>query len=103
MDKNSKVITIHGQQIRMWPTDWQFRRSNGDDLDIDLFRNIAPPGHFILFKNDKDGNLVSQRTVEYISRTEGLGPKLGDKPVRSLYLVDDDIVWCGPYHMQEKE
>jgi len=98
MSSQIKTINIHGQEIHMWATDWQFRRSDGGDLDIDSEWNIVPPGHPILFKNDEDGHLSSQmKAWKYLSRTELVSPPRAGEDFATLYLVDDDTVWAGKY------
>ena len=105
--KPIKVVTLDDKEISMWPTDWQFRRSTGGDLDIDEDWNIVPPGHFILFKSDDAGELLCQKKMrEYVSRTEAFSTESKREDGSTycqFYLVEDNIVWCGTHEISPPE
>ena len=96
-----KIVHIDGQHIKMSPTDWKFRRSRGDPTDLDAQFRIVPPGHMVLYKEDDNGDIVSQQPMDiYLGRCEALGKerkKQSGRITRPLYLVDNDRVWIGAY------
>jgi len=103
MSNKGRSVQFRGNEIEMWATDLQFRRSTGEHPDIDINGEIIPPGHPVLYSIKEHENLfiINQLKLKYISRTEGLSPVHhtdGGIAYRQLYLVgEDDIVWCGRF------
>ena len=95
-----RVIQYNGTSIQIESTEWMFRRST--EHDTDLYDQPVPPGHFVLYMEDDDGGDRALMPLEYISRTEGMGPiRKRKRTTRPLYIVIEDIVWRGTLVLEE--